>query len=46
MARRALAMCLAEGSADQQLLPLTLTTEEMVERINEEAAVNQELLAG
>ena len=25
-----------------QLLPLTLTTEEMVERINEEAAVNQE----
>ena len=29
-----------------QLLPLTLTTEEMVERINEEAAVNQELLAG
>lgn len=29
-----------------QLLPLTMTTEEMVERINEEAAVNQELLAG
>lgn len=29
-----------------QLLPLTLTTEEMVERINEEAAVNQELLVG
>ncbi len=29
-----------------QLLPLTMTTEEMVERINEEAAVNQELLVG
>ena len=29
-----------------QLLPLTMITEEMVERINEEAAVNQELLAG
>ena len=35
-----------EFCANNNLLPLTMTTDEMVQRINDEAAVNQALLAG